>query len=137
MNVIKKINIHLAWIISICGTVISLLFSEILHLPPCDLCWYQRIFMYPLVLIIGVGIYKKDSNVNGYALPFSILGLVLSLYHILIQTFPSLSVSSCKIGVSCTTDSLNLFGFITIPMLSFLGFLIISILLYPKFQIRA
>ncbi|MBK5492004.1 disulfide oxidoreductase [Bacillus sp. TH13] len=137
MNMMQKFNIHLAWIISICGTAFSLLFSEILDLPPCDLCWYQRIFMYPLVLILGVGIYKKDSNINSYALPLSILGLSISLYHILIQTFPSLSVSSCAIGVSCTTDSLNLFGFITIPMLSFLGFLIITILLYPKFKVKA
>lgn len=132
MKKIKKYNIQISWLISLCGTVISLVFSELLKLPPCDLCWYQRIAMYPLVLILGIGMYRKDSHVNSYALPFSIIGLLISTYQIIIQAFPSSSMHICSVGVSCTEDGLNLFGFITIPMLSFLGFLLITILLYSK-----
>ncbi|PEB54558.1 disulfide bond formation protein B [Bacillus sp. AFS098217] len=132
MKIIKKYNIQISWLISLCGTIISLVFSELLKLPPCDLCWYQRMAMYPLVLILGIGMLRKDPLVSSYAFPFTFIGLLISVYQITIQTFPSSSMKICSVGVSCTEDQLNLFGFITIPMLSFVGFLLITILLCLK-----
>ncbi|HDR5284143.1 TPA: disulfide bond formation protein B [Bacillus anthracis] len=110
--------------------LISLIFSEWMKLPPCDLCWYQRMAMYPLVLILGIGMYRKDSNVSIYAFPFACIGLIISVYQITIQAFPTSEMKICSVGVSCTENYLNLFGFISIPMLSFVGFLAIIILLY-------
>ncbi|MCW9134072.1 disulfide bond formation protein B [Bacillus paramycoides] len=110
----------------------SLIFSEWMKLPPCDLCWYQRMAMYPLVLILGVGMYTKDPFVSTYAFPFACIGLLLSVYQITIQAFPASKMKICSVGVSCTEDYLKLFGFISIPMLSFVGFLAIIVLLYIK-----
>ncbi|MBV6681962.1 disulfide oxidoreductase [Bacillus thuringiensis] len=132
MLIIQKYHIVFAWTIATSAMLISLFFSEWMKLPPCDLCWYQRMAMYPLVLILGIGMYRKDPNVSTYASPFACIGLMLSVYQITIQTFPASEMKICSVGVSCTEDYLNLFGFISIPMLSFVGFLAIIVLLYIK-----
>ncbi|WP_267378610.1 disulfide oxidoreductase [Bacillus sp. GM_Baccil_2] len=132
MSIIQKYHIAIAWTIATSAMLISLIFSEWMKLPPCDLCWYQRMAMYPLVLLLGIGMYRKDPNVSTYAFPFACIGLILSVYQITIQTFPASERKICSVGVSCTEDHLNLFGFISIPMLSFVGFLAIIILLYIK-----
>ncbi|MED2128475.1 disulfide oxidoreductase [Bacillus thuringiensis] len=132
MELIRKYHIFCAWTIAISAMLISLFFSEWMKLPPCDLCWYQRMVMYPLVLILGIGMYRKDPNVSTYAFPFACIGLMLSVYQITIQTFPASEMKICSVGVSCTEDYLNLFGFISIPMLSFVGILAIIVLLYIK-----
>ncbi|PFN63925.1 disulfide oxidoreductase [Bacillus thuringiensis] len=132
MLIIQKYHIVFAWTIATSAMLISLFFSEWMKLPPCDLCWYQRMAMYPLVLILGIGMYRKDPNVSTYAFPFACIGLMLSVYQITIQTFPASEMKICSVGVSCTEDYLNLFGFISIPMLSFVGFSAIIVLLYIK-----
>lgn len=132
MEWIRKYHIAIAWTIATSAMLISLFFSEWMKLPPCDLCWYQRMAMYPLVLILGIGMCRKDSHVSTYAFPFACIGLMLSVYQITIQAFPISEMKICSVGVSCTEDYLNLFGFISIPMLSFIGFLAIIILLYIK-----
>ena len=76
--------------------------------------------MYPLVLIIGM--YRKDPYVSTYAFPFACIGLLIAIYQITIQVFPVNEIKICSVGVSCTEDYLNMFGFISIPMLSFIGF---------------
>ncbi|MCH4568359.1 disulfide oxidoreductase [Bacillus sp. ES1-5] len=130
MEWIRKYHIAFAWTIATSAMLISLFFSEWMKLPPCDLCWYQRMAMYPLVLILGIGMYRRDPHVSTYAFPFACMGLMLSVYQITIQAFPISEMKTCSVGVSCTEDYLNLFGFISIPMLSFIGFLAIIILLY-------
>ncbi|MDA1663034.1 MULTISPECIES: disulfide oxidoreductase [Bacillus cereus group] len=132
MEWIRKYHIAFAWAIATSAMLISLFFSEWMKLPPCDLCWYQRIAMYPLVFILGIGMYRRDPHVSTYAFPFACMGLILSVYQITIQAFPIREMKTCSVGVSCTEDYLNLFGFISIPMLSFIGFLAIIILLYIK-----
>ncbi|EOQ22336.1 hypothetical protein KQ1_05913 [Bacillus cereus BAG3O-1] len=132
MSIIRKYQIEIAWMIATSATVISLVFSEWMKLPPCDLCWYQRMAMYPLVLILGIGMFRKDPYVSTYAFPFVCIGLLIAVYQITIQAFPTSELKMCSVGVSCTEDYLNLFGFISIPMLSFVGFLAIIILLYIK-----
>jgi disulfide bond formation protein DsbB len=132
MSIIRKYQIAIAWMIATSATVISLVFSEWMKLPPCDLCWYQRMAMYPLVLILGIGMFRKDAYVSTYAFPFVCIGLLIAVYQITIQAFPTSELKMCSVGVSCTEDYLNLFGFISIPMLSFVGFLAIIILLYIK-----
>jgi disulfide bond formation protein DsbB len=132
MEWIRKYHIAFAWTIATSAMLISLFFSEWMSAIPCDLCWYQRMAMYPLVFILGIGMYRRDPHVSTYAFPFACMGLILSVYQITIQAFPIREMKTCSVGVSCTEDYLNLFGFISIPMLSFIGFLAIIILLYIK-----
>lgn len=120
----------LAWVGSIMGMLGSLYFSEIANYPPCVLCWYQRICMYPLVAILAVGIATKDRSVFRYALPFSLVGLGIALYHNLLyyEILPE-AAAPCVAGVSCTTKFIEWGGFVTIPLLAGLGFLGITVLL--------
>ena len=137
MKIIKNHILYIAWAVSLIAMLVSLYFSNVRNFPPCVLCWYQRICMYPLVLILGVGILRKDKNVFDYALPLSIIGWLISVYHNLLyyKIIPE-SAAPCVAGVSCTTQFIEYFGFITIPFLSFLGFsiIIISLLIYRKNQ---
>ncbi|HZB95404.1 MAG TPA: disulfide oxidoreductase [Herpetosiphonaceae bacterium] len=118
----RYIALLAAWT-ALCG---SLFFSQVIGWIPCTLCWYQRILMYPLAVIIAVGILRRDRALHLYVLPLSILGATVSLYHyLLIKThlFPS---PPCMVGVPCTVDYLNLLGFINIPLLALTAFLIIA-----------
>lgn len=123
----KKAVLYLAWIQSLIATLGSLYLSEIMHIPPCNLCWYQRIFMYPIVFILTVGIISKDKKLYKYVLPLSIIGLTIATYHVLLQQgiIPS-GAAPCVAGVSCVKKYIQLLGFITIPMLSLTAFLVIT-----------
>lgn len=116
------------------ATLGSLYFSEVMKFPPCVLCWYQRICMYPLVVIAGVGIYTKDKRFLNYVLPLSAIGWTIALYHNLLyyKILPE-SIKPCTIGVSCTTKFFAWFGFITIPLMSFVAF---SVILVAGFFLR-
>ncbi|OGC69607.1 hypothetical protein A2415_03475 [candidate division WWE3 bacterium RIFOXYC1_FULL_39_7] len=116
---------YLGWSISLAALLGSLYYSEVANLPPCDLCWYQRIAMYPLVIIYMVGILFKDRKLSYYAMPFGFLGLGLSLYQMLLQSGLLSYTESCRFGISCLDTSYKLMGVFTIPMQSFVGFLLI------------
>lgn len=121
---------YVAWGQSLLATLGSLFMSRVLLFPPCELCWYQRALMFPLVIVIAVGILRKDKNMPYYALPLSIGGLIVALYHnFLYYGFIPEAISPCTIGVPCTQKQLEIFGFITIPFLSFIAFAIITICL--------
>lgn len=119
-----------AWLVSAFSTAGSLFFSEVMKLPPCLLCWYQRICMYPLVLILLAGLFPADKKVIRYSLPLTFTGLAIAVYHNLLyyNIIPE-SLAPCVSGVSCTTVQVNWLGFITIPLLSLTGFFIITALL--------
>lgn len=135
IKLIKNNVLYIAWTTALVSVMGSLYFSEILGFPPCVLCWYQRIAMYPLVLILGIGIIKKDKYIHYYVLPLSIIGGIIAVYHNLLyyEILPD-SISPCEAGVSCTTKFIEWFGFVTIPFLSLLSFVIIAIaiLIYKK-----
>ena len=118
---------YVAWTQALLATLGSLFMSRFLHFPPCELCWYQRALMFPLVVVIAVGILRKDKNMPFYALPLSIGGLIVASYHNLLYygLIPE-TISPCTIGASCTQKQLELFGFVTIPLLSFISFAIIT-----------
>lgn len=117
-----------AWLIAIVATVGSLYFSEIRGFIPCELCWYQRILMYPLIIVLGIGFYKKDPNLKLYALPFSILGMGVSLLHYLHQKTDWFQQAiQCTDGVPCSGQYINWLGLITIPFLALVAFTLITI----------
>jgi disulfide bond formation protein DsbB len=136
----KKIIKHIPYIlliVSLISTLASLYFSEIMHLVPCVLCWYQRICMYPLIIITAVGILTKDKNLPYYVLPLGVIGWGIALYHNLLyyKILPE-SIAPCQAGISCTTKLIELFGFLTIPLGSFLAFTFICIctIIYLKYH---
>jgi disulfide bond formation protein DsbB len=126
--------LSIGWIASFIATLGSLYFSEIVQYTPCDLCWYQRIFMYPLVIILGIGIFKKDASSALYSLILSAIGGCISIYHYSIQKIDILGENSVSCGiVPCTGEYINWLGFITIPFLALVAFTIIfitSLLIY-------
>lgn len=120
-----------AWLVSMVATLGSLFFSEVMMFPPCVMCWYQRICMYPLTIILLVALFPLDVKVLKYALPFVSIGLFFAVYHNLLyyKILPE-SIQPCSQGVSCTSDYINWFGFITIQLLSLVAFIVIAVLLY-------
>lgn len=125
---IRRHALYFAWITSLSALVLSLYFSEIMHLYPCNLCWYQRILMYPLVIFIAIGIIKKDKGLKHYILPFSIAGLFVALYHYLLQSgIIRESIKTCSAAAPCDIKQIVWFNFLTIPSLSFIAFTIITI----------
>lgn len=125
----NKLFTQLIFIVSLFATLGSLYFSEIRLYEPCEMCWYQRILMYPIVILSLIGVIKEDNNVRLYARVMSGIGILVSTYHYGLQKLPALgeSANSCM-GVSCTVQYINWGGFITIPLLALTAFIIIFIL---------
>ena len=122
--------LFLAWMLSLVAVLGTLFFSEVMKLPPCALCWYQRVAMYPLTILLTLGILYRDSRVGRYAWPFVILGLAIAVYHNLLyyHVIPE-SLTPCTEGVPCTSRQLEWLGFITIPLMSLVGFSLIGVFL--------
>lgn len=116
----------IVWTIALIATLGSLYFSEFIGYIPCDLCWIQRIFMYPLVIIYGVALLKRDLNIAMPSLILSVIGLPTSIYHYGLQKLPALQETGgfCT-NVPCNLQYVNYFGFITIPFLAGIAFLFI------------
>lgn len=125
-SVLQTHAAYLAWLQSIVATLGSLYFSEVMKLVPCTLCWYQRIAMYPLVLLLPVGIALGDTRLKFYVLPLSVIGWLIALYHnLLYYNILEQSIIPCQAGISCTTRYIEWFGFLTIPLLSLVAFTVI------------
>ena len=122
--------LFLCWLTATVAMLGSLFFSEVMMFPPCIMCWYQRICMYPLVIIFLVALFPLDTHVIKYARPFVYIGLFFAIYQNLLyyKILPE-AVQPCSQGVSCTSDYINWFGFLTIQMLSLIAFSIILLLL--------
>ncbi len=122
----------LAALVAIGATAGSLYFSEIANFTPCELCWFQRIFMYPMAVILPVAVVRRDRAVFAYTLPLSILGLAIAAYHIQLQLFPEQS-SFCEVTNPCTSSATEALGFLTIPHMSAISFaLIISLAIISR-----
>jgi disulfide bond formation protein DsbB len=126
----KEYSVYIAWGISLVALVGSLYYSEVMNLPPCVLCWYQRICIYPLVIILGVGIWFKNRQIYLYALPLSIIAFLVGVYHNLLyyNILPE-SAAPCVAGISCTARLVELFGFLTIPAQALIASTLITLLL--------
>ncbi len=120
---------HLALLQATVATCGSLFMSEALGWLPCVLCWYQRILMYPLVVLILVGILRRDHGLHLYVLPLSLFGACISLYHYLLVKTDWLPPPPCVDGIPCTVDYLDILGFINVPFMALTAFLIISFLM--------
>jgi disulfide bond formation protein DsbB len=124
----RGIWLYAAWLVALFATIGSLYFSEVRSFVPCALCWWQRIFMYPLVGVLGIATFRQDTAVWRYALPLSLVGLGTASYHYLLQKVPGIAPpASCAAGVPCNMQYIDWFGFVTIPFLAGVAFLLISL----------
>ena len=121
----------LAWLVALTATLGSLYFSEVANFEPCKLCWLQRVCMYPLALILGIALFRKDRGIRVYAIPLAAIGLVISAYHVLIERYPNLDKASCSATNPCTIIWFEELG-MTLPRMAGIGFLtVIAMLSLP------
>lgn len=115
----RKYSLYFAWLVACMAMLGSLYFSEVRNIEPCHLCWYQRIVIYPLTIILGMAVYRGFIGIIPYVLPFVVIGILLSSYQVLIQEIPNWQpIELCGAGPSCA-DKIDIgLGPITIPMLS-------------------
>ena len=118
------------WVIATASTLGALFFSEVMNLPPCVLCWYQRIFMMPLVILLPLGLFPFDRRIVRYAGALVLGGWLIALFHLLVihGVIPE-SLQPCRQGVSCKEVQVRWLGFVTIPLLSFAAFTLMGALL--------
>lgn len=120
-----------AWLIALSATLGALFIGEVMGQTPCLLCWYQRIFMFPLALILLIACVKDDSGIWRYALPLALIGAGFALYHSLLYGgIIAEPIVQCGAGPSCSSANMSLFGWLPIPFLSLIAFGAISILLF-------
>ena len=136
-SAISDAGVWLAFFVAAAATLGSLYFSEIADYVPCRLCWFQRIAMYPLTVVLLVGAIRKDRAVRWYAGPLAIIGAAIAGWHTLIEWRPQLDNGQCELtGPSCTYVWFREFGFISLATMALTGFLTILILLFVRFPAR-
>ena len=118
-----------AFVVATLATLGSLYFSEVAHFEPCRLCWYQRIAMYPLVIILGVAAWRGDAGVRQYVVPLAAVGALIAGYHYGLEWLPWLDSGVCSAATPCTLVWFREFGFISLPYLALSAFLLILALM--------
>jgi len=126
-------GLALAALVAIGATAGSLYFSEGAGFVPCELCWYQRIAMYPLAPILAIATVRRDTDVARYVLPIAVVGAGLSIYHVQLQAFPDQG-SACSLDAPCTAKWVEALGFVTIPVMALISFLLIIALTVAAFR---
>ncbi len=127
---IGRLAMPLAFCISLASVVGSLVYSEVIHFPPCSLCWYQRIFMYPLPILLFIGWRAQDREVYKYVMWLAIVGGVIALYHTVLQFMPTSDISlPCLAagGISCSEKFFVQYGYVSIPTMSLTSFAMVAV----------
>lgn len=125
-----------AWLVAGVSTLGALFFSDVMQVAPCVLCWWQRIFMFPLTVILPIGMFPLDRKVVRYAAPLAVLGWLVAAFHVLLVAgvIPE-GLKPCTQGVPCTEQAILWFGFVSIPLLSLMAFsAIVAFLLAAHFR---
>ena len=130
-KIFANYGLYMAWLVALIATIGSLYLSEVMLFEPCRLCWFQRIFMYPLAIMLGIACFRNDRTIIRYSLALSIPGGLIALYQYLLQQVPAVQkLTPCKVGVPCHLDYLDWYGWITIPLLALIALLLITIILW-------
>lgn len=131
-SILAKKGLLFGFIIAVVAMLGSLFYSEIAGYVPCKLCWYQRILMYPLTLLFGIALWRKDANMRLYGLVLSGLGGIIALYHFLLQhgITPSIGCNAVGYSVDCSKLFILDYGYLTIPLMALTAFLMIFISLW-------
>lgn len=130
--------LFLAWLIALLATAGAIFMGEVMGMTPCVLCWYQRIAMFPLVVILGLGLLEKDGRSIRYALPLVWAGWGIALYHCLIfWGWVSEAMTPCGKGSSCADANVELAGFLPIPLMSLIAFTaMLALLWFAKQKVK-
>jgi disulfide bond formation protein DsbB len=126
---LSAVGLQAAGLVVLGGVFGSLYLSEVMHLPPCVLCWWQRLLLYPQALVLGIGVWFRDRDAARYSLALSLVGVGVAIYHIMLQTGVGL-LAPCGGGelVSCTSIQVLEYGYVTIPVMSLTAFALVSLL---------
>lgn len=124
--------ISISLIVALLATVGSLLYSDVIGYEPCKLCWFQRIFMYPQVVILAIAFFRKTTTAVVYSLALSVMGGLIAFYHYLLQrgVVDSAPCSAVGYGANCSEVFVMSYGYITIPLMAFSAFALISAVLF-------
>lgn len=123
-----------SWLVATIATLGALFLGEVMGFAPCVLCWYQRIFMFPLVFVLAAGLFPFDPKALRYALPLALAGSLVAVFHLLLtQGIIADRLAPCEQGVPCSQQLVVWFGFVTIPWLSVGAFLLIDFLLIATY----
>ena len=128
-SVVAPKGLALAALVALVSTLGSLYLSEIAHFPPCRLCWFQRVAMYPIVVVAGVGAIRRDANAKLTAAILAGLGACVSTWHLLVERYPTLEGTSCELNNPCSIKWVEQWGYLTIPAMALSGFALILVLL--------
>ena len=128
----RRLGLWLAWVVAAVATAGSLYFSEVANYVPCQLCWYQRIAMYPLAGVLLVAAVRRDWSARWYCLPMLIVGVGVSAYHYFIEWKPSFGERACSVGPACTDIWFRRLGFVTLAFMALSGFIAILLLLFVQ-----
>lgn len=115
-----------AWLVSVVATLGSLYYSEVRYFLPCELCWFQRIAMYPLAIILGIAVWNSDFGIRRYVIPVAVIGAMFSTLHLMEQKIPGFAPTACKPPVPCTVEYIPSFP---IPLQAFIAFVLIVLAL--------
>ena len=129
LGAVGPVALLLAAAVAVVATLGSLYLSEVADFPPCRLCWFQRIGMYPLAVILPIAAWRRDRLIRWYALPLAAGGGAVSIYHVLVERFPSLESGACDLANPCSIVWVERFGYLTIPAMALSGFVLIALLL--------
>lgn len=139
LNFFRNYTLVLGLLASFGSVLLSLFYSEIVGFPPCELCWIQRIFLYPQLVLFGLGLYKKDKSIFDYSLVLAFLGVITSVYHMFVEagiTSGPACADPLNGGVSCSIRYIYEFGYVTMPLMALtLSLFIIVIILNNKFNL--
>jgi len=140
---IKDYTFILGFLGALGAFALSLFYSEIVGFPPCELCWIQRIFLYPQLILFGMELYKRDKSIVDFSLAFASLGSIVSVYHIYVENGGTKGLSCATLSpvgssqISCAVRYIYEFGYVTMPIMAFtLSFFIIVILMNYKYISR-
>lgn len=139
ISFVSKHGLLLGFFIALASVVGSLYYSEIAGITPCVLCWWQRIFMYPQVVLLGMASVRNDRKIADYSIFLSIIGAIIAGYQYYLQLggAPITSCGGGSFGVDCAKITLVEFGYVTIPLMSFTAFLLVIIFAYLSKQEKA
>ncbi len=132
MKLIHRLSLFIAWLIALTALLVTLYLNEVMHFPVCTLCWYQRICIYPLVILLGIGLLRRETDIPIYTIPLSILAFIFAAYQYceqMIASFGPIQVCS-PTGPACSDIYIQWMGFVTIPFFGMIATLTMTILLF-------
>ena len=134
---IGSVALWLAFAVASTATAGSLYLSEVAQFVPCTLCWYQRIAMYPLVILLGIAAWRGDVGIRRYVVPPAGIGAAVAAYHVALQRLPGLPSGACSVDAPCALIYVERFGFVTIPVMALIGFVAILTLVVAVLPSRS